>query len=78
MGWSQGYRPKRKGEGWYNTMPVTLTRNREYDDAGNGPGRTRRLDPGKSGASTSAQHSDMVGGAAIDSRDGFSAPLPKR
>ena len=75
MGWSQGYRPKRKGEGWYNTMSEPIRRNPEYDDAGNGPGRTL-----EHGARMDGPHgpSDLLGGAAIDSAGGLAAKLPKR
>ena len=73
MSWSQGYKPTKKGGGWYNTMSEPIRRNPEYDDAGNGPGRNRALD-----ADTPHGPSDLVGGAAIDSAGGFSARLPKR
>ena len=79
MGWSQGYRPKRKGEGWYNTMSEPLRRNPEYDDAGNGPGLRPALSRNcQRGDLPDGGPSDMVGGAAINSAGGFAAKLPKR
>ena len=68
MGWSQGYRPKRRGEGWYNTMPAPLRHNPDYDDSGNKPSATRQMPEQNEGSDAFAPSPSR----------GTSARLPKR